>query len=50
MDGIIDTVSAPHALKPLIELLKRDGKLIMLGAPDMEKPTDLLLYSLFVGK
>ncbi|RVW75062.1 putative mannitol dehydrogenase [Vitis vinifera] len=50
MDGIIDTVSAPHALKPLIELLKRDGKLIMLGAPDMEKPTDLPLYSLFVGR
>ena len=33
MDGILDTVSAPHSLQPLIELLKTDGKLILVGAP-----------------
>ncbi|KAE8010491.1 hypothetical protein FH972_006859 [Carpinus fangiana] len=33
MDGILDTVSAPHSLLPLIELLKTDGKLILVGAP-----------------
>ncbi|PRQ48429.1 putative cinnamyl-alcohol dehydrogenase [Rosa chinensis] len=32
MDGIIDTVSAPHSLLPLIDLLKMDGKLIVLIA------------------
>ncbi|KAI4314443.1 hypothetical protein L6164_027351 [Bauhinia variegata] len=32
MDGIIDTVSAPHSLYPLVDLLKTRGKLIMVGA------------------
>ncbi|MCL7038647.1 hypothetical protein MKW94_028035, partial [Papaver nudicaule] len=31
MDGIFDTVSAPHSLLPLLGMLKSDGKLIMLG-------------------
>lgn len=39
MDGIINTVSAKHALLPLILLLKPEGKMIMLGAP--EHPLDL---------
>jgi len=32
MDGIIDTVSGPHSLHPLIEMLKTCGKLILVGA------------------
>ncbi|XP_020599190.1 probable mannitol dehydrogenase isoform X2 [Phalaenopsis equestris] len=39
MDGIINTVSAKHALLPLILLLKSEGKMIMVGAP--EHPLDL---------
>ncbi|KAJ1380210.1 hypothetical protein SESBI_46240 [Sesbania bispinosa] len=39
LDGIIDTVSAVHALLPLISLLKSHGKLILVGAP--EKPLEL---------
>ncbi|KAK8328145.1 hypothetical protein V6Z11_A11G230800 [Gossypium hirsutum] len=33
MDGILDTVSAKHPLLPLLELLKKHGKLILVGAP-----------------
>ena len=36
LDGIIDTVSASHPLLPLIGLLKTNGKLVLVGAP--EKP------------
>ncbi|XP_050260109.1 probable mannitol dehydrogenase [Quercus robur] len=32
MDGIINTVSGPHTLLPLINLLKTNGKLIAVGA------------------
>ncbi|KAK8940749.1 putative mannitol dehydrogenase [Platanthera zijinensis] len=39
MDGIINTVSAKHALLPLILLLKSEGKMIMVGAP--EHPLEL---------
>ncbi|KAJ6751862.1 hypothetical protein OIU85_002293 [Salix viminalis] len=37
MNGIIDTVSAVHPLKPLLDLLKTKGKLIMVGAQSLEK-------------
>ncbi|CAH2068915.1 unnamed protein product, partial [Thlaspi arvense] len=46
MDGIIDTVSAPHPLLPLIGLLKSHGKLVMVGAP--EKPLDLPVFPLLL--
>ncbi|KAL7192630.1 hypothetical protein ACSBR2_024452 [Camellia fascicularis] len=39
MDFIIDTVSAPHPLVPLVGLLKSHGKLILVVAP--EKPLEL---------
>jgi cinnamyl-alcohol dehydrogenase len=32
MDGIIDTVSGPHSLHPLVDMLKTCGKLILVGA------------------
>ncbi|KAB2602199.1 mannitol dehydrogenase [Pyrus ussuriensis x Pyrus communis] len=48
LDGIIDTVSALHPLLPLIGLLKSDGKLVMVGAP--EKPFEFLVFPLLVGR
>ncbi|XP_056176464.1 probable mannitol dehydrogenase [Syzygium oleosum] len=48
MDGIIDTVSAVHAILPLIDLLKTHGKLVMVGAP--EKPLELLAMPLLMGR
>jgi D-arabinose 1-dehydrogenase-like Zn-dependent alcohol dehydrogenase len=47
MDGIIDTVSAQHPLLPLIGLLKTNGKLVMVGAP--EKPLELPVFPLLLG-
>ncbi|XP_060969007.1 probable mannitol dehydrogenase [Cannabis sativa] len=41
MDGIIDTVFAVHPLMSLIGLLKSQGKLIMVGAPN--KPTNFFI-------
>ncbi|XP_047316248.1 8-hydroxygeraniol dehydrogenase-like [Impatiens glandulifera] len=48
LDGIIDTVSAPHALYPLLSLLKSHGKIVLVGAP--EKPLDLHSFSLIMGR
>ncbi|EPS74150.1 geraniol dehydrogenase 1, partial [Genlisea aurea] len=48
LDGILNTVSAPHALVPLIGLLKPHGKMVMVGAP--EKPLELLAFPLLVGR
>ncbi|OAY58780.1 probable mannitol dehydrogenase [Manihot esculenta] len=48
MDGIIDTVSAMHLLMPLIGLLKTNGKLVLVGAP--EKPLELPAFSLLMGR
>lgn len=33
LDGILDTVSAPHEISALLPLLKTNGKLILLGVP-----------------
>jgi uncharacterized zinc-type alcohol dehydrogenase-like protein len=43
-DFILDTVSAPHDLNAYLELLKRDGTLTLVGAP--EKPVPLGVFSL----
>ncbi|XP_021301190.1 probable mannitol dehydrogenase [Herrania umbratica] len=48
MDGIIDTVSAPHSLLPLIGLLKSHAKLILVGLPD--KPLELPVFPLILGR
>ncbi|CAL8163105.1 unnamed protein product [Prunus armeniaca] len=47
MDYIIDTVSAVHALAPLIGLLKLNGKLVTVGLPD--KPLELPIFPLVLG-
>ncbi|XP_072986039.1 probable cinnamyl alcohol dehydrogenase 6 [Typha latifolia] len=48
LDYIIDTVSAKHSLGPILELLKVNGKLVLVGAPD--KPVDLPSFPLIFGK
>lgn len=47
MDGIINTVSAFHAIAPLLFLLKAHGKMIMIGVPN--KPLELPVPSLIMG-
>ncbi|KAL9252764.1 putative mannitol dehydrogenase [Drosera capensis] len=48
LDGIIDTVSAFHPILPIINLLKTNGKLVMVGAP--EKPLELMTLPLILGR
>ncbi|CAH9070118.1 unnamed protein product [Cuscuta epithymum] len=48
MDGILDTVSAAHPLLPLLHLLKVNGKLVVVGAP--EKPFELPVFPLIMGR
>ncbi|TXG60061.1 hypothetical protein EZV62_014634 [Acer yangbiense] len=48
LDGIIDTVSVSHPLLPLIGLLKTNGKLVLVGAP--EKPPVLPVFPLMMGR
>lgn len=48
MDYIIDTVSAVHTVEPLVNLLKLNGKLVFVGAP--EKPLDLPVLPLLFGR
>jgi uncharacterized zinc-type alcohol dehydrogenase-like protein len=43
-DYILDTVSAPHDMNAYLELLKRDGTMTLLGAP--EKPVPVGVFSL----
>jgi alcohol dehydrogenase (NADP+) len=37
-DFILDTVSAQHDLNALLGMLKRDGKLVLVGAPPQPAP------------
>ena len=46
-DLIIDTVAASHNLDPIVELLKRDGTLCLLGAPAFPHPSPNITYLLF---
>ncbi len=43
-DFILDTVSAPHDLAQAMGMIKREGKLLMVGASD--KPLDLNVFPL----
>ena len=47
-DFILDTVSAPHDYNALVNLLKTDGTLILVGAP--EKPTLLEPFPLILHR
>lgn len=48
MDGILDTVSAAHALLPLLMLLKSHGKLVLVGVPT--KALELPVFPLIQGR
>lgn len=39
LDFIINTVAAPHDLDPLLNALKRDGTMALVGAPDQPHPS-----------
>jgi alcohol dehydrogenase (NADP+) len=39
-DFILDTVSAPHDLNAYLDLLKRDGTLTLVGAPETPAPVE----------
>jgi len=47
-DFILDTVSAVHELNPYLDLLKRNGTLTMVGAP--ETPLPVGVFSLLFGR
>ncbi len=47
-DFILDAVSADHDVNALLGLLKRDGNLTLVGAP--EKPTPISSISLLMGR
>jgi len=48
LDFVLDTVSAPHDINAYVACLKRDGTMIMVGAP--EQPTPLLGVGLLFGR
>jgi uncharacterized zinc-type alcohol dehydrogenase-like protein len=47
-DFILDTVSAPHDYNACLNLLRRDGTMVLVGAPD--EPAALQPFSLIVGR
>ena len=47
-DFILDAVSATHDLNAYLNLLKRDGNLVLVGAP--EKPLPVSSFSLIMGR
>ncbi|CAH1413397.1 unnamed protein product [Lactuca virosa] len=48
LDVIIDTVFATHLIAPLLNALKAQGKLVLIGAP--EKSLEVVAFSLIMGK
>ena len=47
-DFILDTVSAPHDLSAYLQLVKRDGTMVLVGAP--EKPSPLAAFPLIMQR
>ena len=47
-DFILDTISAEHDLDSYIQLLRRDGNITLVGAPD--KPHSISAFGLLVGR
>ncbi|CUI16413.1 Zinc-dependent alcohol dehydrogenase [Candidatus Protochlamydia naegleriophila] len=46
-DFILDTVAASHNLDPFIQLLKRDGTLCLVGAPEFPHPSPTINQLIF---
>ena len=49
-DLILNTVAAPHDLDPFITALKRDGTLILVGAPETPHPSPGVMGMIFGRK
>lgn len=47
-DFILSTISAQYDIGTYLNLLKRDGKMVVVGAP--EKPSDIMTFSLIMGR
>ncbi|MDQ3804975.1 MAG: NAD(P)-dependent alcohol dehydrogenase [Acidobacteriota bacterium] len=47
-DFILDTVSAPHDPNPYLNLLRRDGVMVLVGLP--EKPLEVAAFSLAANR
>jgi uncharacterized zinc-type alcohol dehydrogenase-like protein len=47
-DLVLDTVSAPHDLVPLVEMLRTDGTLVLVGVPD--KPATVPAFPLIMRR
>ncbi|MBD2025528.1 zinc-binding dehydrogenase, partial [Leptolyngbya sp. FACHB-711] len=47
-DFILDTVSAKHDINAYLNLLRLDGNITLVGAP--EKPLDVAAFSLIMGR
>ncbi len=47
-DFILDTVSAEHDINAYLNLLKRDGTMVLVGAP--EKPMPVASFNLIMGR
>jgi uncharacterized zinc-type alcohol dehydrogenase-like protein len=48
-DFILDTVAAPHDLDAYLTMLKRDGTLCLVGAPDQPHPSPSA-FNLILGR
>ena len=49
-DLIVNTVAASHDLDPFISLLKRDGTLVLVGAPEHPHPSPSVFNLLFARR
>jgi uncharacterized zinc-type alcohol dehydrogenase-like protein len=47
LDLILDTVAAPHDLDPYLNLLKRDGTMTLVGAPENPHPSPAVFNLIF---
>jgi len=47
-DFILSTISAQYDIGTYLNLLKRDGSMVVVGAPD--KPSDIMTFSLIMGR
>lgn len=47
-DFILSTISAQYDIGMYLDLLKRDGTMVVVGAPD--KPSDIMTFSLIMGR
>ena len=46
-DFILNTVAAPHNLDPFLNALKRDGTMVLVGAPDSPHPSPGVMNLIF---